>query len=169
MDSPAHTPSATHNHAADLELATLLRGELETLRALDSAIAAEYAALTDNSVEHLEDVTRTKIDAVDTHRSQQDIRLQWMQAKGFARDLGLAELVAQTGASVAGKQLQTELSELAAQCQENNRRNGGLIVRLHERAQGALEVIRGDSATSDVYSLSGAKEHVDHGRVLGKA
>ncbi|MFK7828977.1 MAG: flagella synthesis protein FlgN [Congregibacter sp.] len=152
-----------------LELLQLLSQELGTLQVLDSTLSEEYAALVDSAVTRLEEVTGSKVSAVESHRNQQQQRLQWMNEKGLSADLSLGDLVSQVNDSQALRQLQAELSALAAQCQENNRRNGGLIVRLQERAQGALDVLRGESSKSDVYSLSGAKEHGSESRSLGKA
>jgi flagellar biosynthesis/type III secretory pathway chaperone len=76
--------------------------------------------------------------------------------------------VRSTGDDSTSLQLQEQLASLAANCQDSNRRNGVLIVRLQERTRGALDVLRRDDST-DLYSLSGAREHHSDGRTLGKA
>jgi len=153
--------------AAQLEI--LLSAELATLKNLKTTLEDEHQALLHSEVGLLEDATEKKHAAAQAHRQQQDQRLSWMGALGISLDASLTEIVAQCGDVEANAALQRELSALASDCQESNRRNGGLIIRLQERAKGALAVLRRDDARPDLYSLSGSKEHQSDSRTLGKA
>jgi len=155
--------------ANSLHLTPLLTAELDTLRALEESLEAEHQALITSNVEDLELATTRKNAAVAAHRAQQEQRLGWMRGLGLSADSPLADLVDHFGGNEADKRLQDELASLAAHCQDNNRRNGGLILRLQERTRGALDVLRQEDAGADLYSLSGSREHQSDGRTLGKA
>ncbi|EAQ98468.1 flagella synthesis protein FlgN [Congregibacter litoralis] len=155
--------------AGSTQLTPLLTAELRTLRSLEAALDAEYQALVDNSVDALESATAQKNLAVTAHREQQEQRLSWMHGLGLGADSSLAELVEHCGGSPQDAELQDTLAALAAECQENNRRNGGLILRLQDRTRGALDVLRREDGGPDLYSLSGSREHQSDSRTLGKA
>ena len=170
FDDSSHSVAEPNAGRQDSDaLHELLQNELETLQTLDGALEEEHAALTGNDAGKLEAVTKRKSEAVAEHRARQHERLQWMQRLGLPSDLILVDLVARLNGSNALYLLQSELAELADRCQENNRRNGGLITRLRERTQNALSALRGESANSDVYSPLGAKQHRNDARSLGKA
>lgn len=149
-------------------LEALLNAELNTLEALSTALEQEHTALLGNQPVDVESATAVKNAAVEQHRQQQAQRLTWMAQMGFPTDLALSELVARCGAETRAGDLQQRLASLARSCQDNNRRNGGLIVRLQEHARSALDVLRREDST-DIYSLSGAREHHSDSRTLGKA
>lgn len=155
--------------AAENPLKPLLEAELNTLEALASCLESEQAALLGTEIEGLEEATRKKQEAVSAHQEQQSKRIQWMTARGIPATTGLKELLSLCQAGSDIDALRSKLSDLADQCQALNRRNGGLILRLHERTRGALDILRGGTDNSDVYSLSGAREHQNEGRTLGKA
>jgi len=150
-------------------LSDLLRAELSTLERVKKSLEAEYQSLISNSIERLETATVEKNTAIAAHRSQQEQRLGWMRGQGLTENLPLGELVAEHGNKTSDVHLHTELIALASHCQDSNRRNGGLILRLQERARGALDVLRQDDGGPDLYSLSGSKEHQSDSRTLGKA
>ncbi len=150
------------------ECRALFEAELATLEQLRDALDAEYEALIANNPEALETATRAKAERIDAHRSQQQKRLSWQTSAGLALDTTLKQLVHLSGDDEAAADLQSRLAALASECQQNNRRNGGLIARLQERTRGALDVLRRDSG-GDLYSLSGAREHQSDSRTLGKA
>lgn len=150
-------------------LAPLLREELITLRALDDSLQREHGALLDTDPMALEQATQQKVVAIDAHREQQARRLQWQEAQGLPdspADDAIADLVDPEPELNA---LQRELTQLSHTCQEHNRRNGGLILRLQDRTRGALDVLRGGDDQGELYSLHGAREHQADGRSLGKA
>ncbi len=149
-------------------LETLLTAELETLEALSTALEQEHSALLGNQPADLEAATTAKNAAVEQHRLQQAQRLTWMAQLGLPADMALSELVAHCDAERNAGDLQHRLASLARACQDNNRRNGGLIVRLQEHARSALDVLRREDS-ADIYSLSGAREHHSDSRTLGKA
>jgi flagellar biosynthesis/type III secretory pathway chaperone len=151
------------------QLQQLLHTELTTLQSLAAALAAEHAALLSADVVALETATAAKNTAIQAHRDQQSLRIDWMQKAQLAADTPLRELVRSAGDDSTSLQLQEQLASLAANCQDSNRRNGVLIVRLQERTRGALDVLRRDDSTAELYSLSGAREHHNDGRTLGKA
>ena len=151
------------------QLEQLLRAELTTLQALAGALEGEHLALLATDVAALETATATKNAAIAAHREQQAQRLAWMQTAQLAPDTPLDDLVSAAGGGAAARQLQAELAALAADCQDSNRRNGLLILRLQEQTRGALDVLRRDESGTDLYSLSGAREHRSDSRSLGKA
>jgi len=151
------------------QLTRLLSDELATLRALAAALDSEHNALLSSDVGALEAATTAKNTAIHAHQAQQSERLAWMQARQLSADLPPRELVRVTGDAPEALRLQAQLAELAASCQDSNRRNGVLIVRLQERTRGALEVLRKEDTGTDLYSLSGAREHRSDSRTLGKA
>lgn len=150
-------------------LKALLRAEFATLQRLDKALETEYETLLADSPEALEQATGNKVTAIDSHREQQVQRLQWMDRESLPGDQSFASLASLVDGEAELEDLQAQLVELANRCQENNRRNGGLILRLQERTRGALDVLRGSDSKGDLYSLSGAREHHADGRSLGKA
>lgn len=155
--------------ASNEHLTPLLKAELSTLQSLNDALAREYEALISNSVEDLERATSTKNQAVTAHQAQQMQRLNWMSGLGLAADSSLGDLVRHCGDDHTDSRLKEELANLATQCQESNRRNGGLIHRLQERTRGALDVLRHEDGSPNLYSLSGSREHQSDSRTLGKA
>ena len=155
--------------AAAAQLNRLLEAELATLRTLQQALESEHEALTDSSVERLERATALKNAAVEAHRQQQLQRLGWMQGLGIDGTTPLAELVQRCGGTRDSAALQGDLAALAERCQAHNRRNGGLIVRLQQRARNALHVLRRDDDPGDLYSLSGSRQQSSDSRTLGKA
>lgn len=155
--------------ADSAQLTPLLKAELSTLQALGQAIESEYKALINNKVEDLEGATVSKDAAVAAHRAQQEQRIGWMHGLGLSPDSSLGELVSHCGDNPTDIDLQNQLISLATECQESNRRNGGLILRLQDRTRGALDVLRREDGGPDLYSLSGSREHQSDSRTLGKA
>lgn len=155
------------DHAAQLQ--SLLAAELGTLKTLKAALYSEHQALLASDVELLERATASKNDAVKAHSGQQQQRITWMTALGISAESSLGDLVRQCGNEASNAALQAELAELASDCHKSNRLNGGLIIRLQERARGALDVLRRDDSGPDLYSLSGSREHHSDSRTLGKA
>ncbi|EED30855.1 FlgN protein [gamma proteobacterium NOR5-3] len=155
--------------ADSAHLTPLLSAELNSLQSLERALEAEYQALINNKVDDLERATVAKNAAVAAHRAQQEQRLGWMQGLGLSPDSPLGDLVSHCGDHQADIELQNQLIGLATQCQESNRRNGGLILRLQDRTRGALDVLRREDGGPDLYSLSGSREHQSDSRTLGKA
>lgn len=155
--------------ASPEQLNQLLQAELRTLTALAQTLNAEYRALIDTDVSMLEHATAQKNTAIAAHSAQQNSRLSWMNGLGMTSQSSLGDLVSHCGANPDSASLQEQLATLATQCQEDNRRNGGLIIRLQERTRGALDVLRRDDAGPDLYSLSGSKQHHSDSRTLGKA
>ncbi len=151
------------------ELKDRLTAELTTLQALWKALQAEEKALLGNAVDALEDATRTKNAALLAHRDSQQLRLRWTTEAGLATDLPLSQLITEVSTDISLEALVNDLAELASRCQDANRRNGGLILRLQDHTRGALQVLRGDTPEPDVYSLSGAQERRVDGKSLGKA
>jgi flagellar biosynthesis/type III secretory pathway chaperone len=161
----------------DTQLLRLLEAELTTLQSLADALEAEHRALVDGEVPGIEAATAVKAAAAEAHQAQQRQRLEWMRAAGLEDKAPLAESVARLKAggepalASAGDlaAVQGRLAELATRCQARNRHNGALILRLQERARGALDVLRGADTRGDIYSLSGAREPSADSRSLGKA
>ena len=147
----------------------LLSQELATLAALKAILDEESTALLADNSESLEQITERKNTAIAAHATQQTQRIQWMAGTGIPSDVGLTDAVAAAGSTPQLESLRTELTSLAEDCAALNRHNGGLIRRLQERTQGALNILRGNESQGDVYSLSGAKAPQGGSRTLGKA
>ncbi|MEO0435495.1 MAG: flagellar protein FlgN [Pseudomonadota bacterium] len=160
-------------------ITALLTKELELLQLVGDSIEREHEALLKNNLETLQQATKSKAQAVSDFREQQQLRLQWMRAHGLKTDSSLLDLVR----AVADleprpepltdirdlEDLAKSLNELALSCDSNNRRNGGLIVRLQEKTRNTLSVLRGEGASEDLYSDSGEKAPSTGSRSLGKA
>jgi len=150
-------------------LKDLIEAELATLTRVSQTLADEHDALVGGDAETLERATAAKAAAIEAHSAQQQERLQLMAASGYSAETPLSEVV--QAIAVEDSDLgaaRDRLAELADACQSANRRNGGLIIRLQERARSALDVLRREE-NNDLYSLSGAKEHRSDSRSLGKA
>lgn len=143
-----------------------LEAERATMQALWESLDAEYKALGSDDVERLEAVTRRKNSALADSRQQ---RLAWAEGLDLPRDASVSEIVDRLAGGGELRELASELIRLVKRCQDANRRNGLLISRLQDRTRGALQILRGDTPGSDVYSLSGAREHHVDGKSLGKA
>jgi flagellar biosynthesis/type III secretory pathway chaperone len=149
-------------------LEALLREEHATLQALAQIIEDEHAVLLGQDSQALEEVTARKRHAAEAHAAQQQRRLAFMRDQRLPTDTGLGDLPTVREGPAALRERQRELAALAQACFENNRRNGALILRLQERTRGALDVLRREES-SELYSLSGAREHSSDSRSLGKA
>ena len=153
---------------AATDLQALLQAEIATLGRIAALLDEEHAALLGSDAEALESITTRKNSAIAAHQAQQEQRFSWMTAAGVARDSSLDTLLDQAGGPPACATLASELAELAGECQLRNRRNGGLIVRLQDRTRSALDILRREES-SNIYSLSGAREQQTDSRTLGKA
>jgi len=162
------TDNSHTDGAAGDPLASLLRAELATLQALSRAVDEEHEILLSGKPEALEDVTSRKRSAAEAHGAQQQRRLAWMQGQGLPVDARLGELPVVSEGSAELRRIHDDLANLAQDCFERNRRNGGLIVRLQDRTRSALDVLRREES-SELYSLSGARERSGGSRSLGKA
>ena len=156
------------NHRCET-LRERLEAELASMRALRDILETEYKALLDGDAEHLEAVTRRKNTALSEHQGCQQRRLAWAADLALPANASVSEMVDTVAGGGELRELANELSGLANRCQEANRRNGALILRLQDRTHNALQVLRGDTPGADVYSLSGAREHHVDGKSLGKA
>ncbi|MEM1404356.1 MAG: flagellar protein FlgN [Pseudomonadota bacterium] len=147
----------------------LLTQELATLAVLKAILDEESSALLADNAESLEQITERKNNAIAAHAAQQTQRVQWMASAGIPSNAGLTDAVAIAGSTPRLESLRADLTSLAEECAGLNRHNGGLIRRLQERTQGALNILRGNENHGDVYSLSGAKAPQGGSRTLGKA
>lgn len=153
------------NHRCET-LREWLEAERATMQALWESLDAEYKALESDDVERLEAVTRRKNRALVDGRQQ---RLAWAEGLDLPRDASVSEIVDKLAGGGELRELASELLGLVKRCQDANRRNGVLISRLQDRTRSALQILRGDTPGSDLYSLSGAREHHVDGKSLGKA
>ena len=146
-----------------------LESELSSMRALEKSLDAEYQALLGRDVEHLEAVTRRKNSALAEHRGGRQQGLARAAGPGLPSDASVPEMLDTLAKSGEFSELARELVKLARRCQDTNRRNGMLILRLQDQTRSALHILRGDDPGTDLYSLSGAREHHVDGQSLGKA
>lgn len=156
------------NHRCET-LKKWLEAERATMQALWESLDAEYKALGSDDVERLEAVTRRKNSALAEHQGGRQQRLAWAEGLDLPRDASVSEIVDRLAGGGELRELASELLSLVKRCQDANRRNGVLISRLQDRTRSALQILRGDTPGSDLYSLSGAREHHVDGKSLGKA
>lgn len=146
-----------------------LESELSSMRALEKSLDAEYQALSGRDVEHLEAVTRRKNSALAEHQGERQQGLARAAGLGLASDTSVPEMLDTLAEGGEFSELARELLNLAKRCQDSNRRNGMLILRLQDQTRSALHILRGDAPGTELYSLSGAREHHVNGQSLGKA
>ena len=156
-----------NHHSATLR--EWLESELSSMRALEKSLDAEYQALSGRDVEHLEAVTRRKNSALAEHRGGQQQGLARAAGLGLAAEASVSEMLNTLAEGGEFSELARELLNLARRCQDSNRRNGMLILRLQDQTRSALHILRGDAPGTELYSLSGAREHHVDGQSLGKA
>jgi flagellar biosynthesis/type III secretory pathway chaperone len=77
------------------QLQQLLHTELTTLQSLAAALDAEHAALLSADVVALETATAAKNTAIQAHRDQQSLRINWMQKRTAGRRYPAARTCAQ--------------------------------------------------------------------------
>ena len=146
-----------------------LESELSSMRALEKSLDAEYQALSGGDAEHLEAATRRKNSALTEHQGGQQQGLALAAGPGLAAEASVSEMLDTLAKGGEFSELARELIDLARRCQDSNRRNGMLILRLQDQTRSALHILRGDAPGTELYSLSGAREHHVDGQSLGKA
>lgn len=164
MISSADTPDT-----AAAVLGELLAAELAGIHDLEAALAAEHDALVSSDPEALEAATRTKNAALVAQREQQMRRSAWLRSQGLDGTAPLDEVIEQVGGTRHLNELRQTMIEHARRCQDSNRHNGALILRLQDRTREALNILRQSDAQPTLYSTSGQRDSGDDSRSLGKA
>jgi len=150
-------------------LGELLSAELERIRDLEAALQAEHEALVNNDADALEAATRDKNAAIAAQQEQQARRSAWLLSRGMDAAASLDDTIRAVSGSEQLEALREAMVQHARRCQDNNRRNGALILRLQDRTRDALNILRQSDAQPALYSTSGHRESGDESRSLGKA
>lgn len=150
-------------------LGELLAAELAGIHDLEAALAAEHDALISGDPDALEAATRTKNAALAAQREQQTHRSAWLRSQGMDGTAPLDEVIEQVGGSLHLNELRKTMIQHARRCQDRNRHNGALILRLQDRTREALNILRQSDAQPTLYSTSGQRDSSDDTRSLGKA
>ena len=153
-------------------LAALLEREINQLQNLMHALEQEYAALSEQQTETLEQVVSKK------HEN-----IRELERLGEQREALLASMntTTQEQLEIAGgsnsdprlSALWNELVLLAAKCQDMNRVNGSIVELVSRQSRHALDILRGISpdpeARSELYDQSGYKTLSSQSHSLTKA
>lgn len=155
--------------SAAARLRELLAAELTRIHDLETALAAEYDALLGSDADALEAATRAKNAALAAQQEQQLRRAAWTRSQGMDANAPLDEVIQTVGGSWQLNELREAMIQHARRCQDSNRHNGALILRLQDRTRQALNILRQSDAAPSLYSTSGQRESSDDSRSLGKA
>jgi flagellar biosynthesis/type III secretory pathway chaperone len=155
--------------SAAARLGELLAAELARIHDLEAALLAEHEALVGSDPDALEAATRTKNAAIAAQQEQQALRSAWLRSRGMDATASLDEAIHKIGGAARLNELHEAMVRHAERCQDRNRRNGALILRLQDRTREALNILRQGDAQPALYSTSGQRENSDDSRSLGKA
>ncbi|MDP3846041.1 MAG: flagellar protein FlgN [Pseudomonas sp.] len=153
----------------DTEFLQQLHDDIGIAQQLLELIQAEFAALGERDLAHLDQILSAKLpllSQLDQHGRQRSQRLLSLQ---LTADLaGLQQLAAQ---SALGAELLTrsdELGTLLEQCQSANLRNGRLIRANQSTVGSVLGILRGNE-TPSLYDSRGSTARIAHQRPLSQA
>jgi flagellar biosynthesis/type III secretory pathway chaperone len=164
VNAPVNSPGSAAAH-----LAELLEVELVRIHDLEAALLAEHEALVSSDPDALEAATGQKNAAIAAQQEQQTRRAAWLRAQGMEATASLDEAIEKVRGTAQLHGLRDALVHHARRCQDSNRRNGALILRLQDRTREALNILRQSDAQPALYSTSGQRESSDDSRSLGKA
>lgn len=147
-------------------LETVIREALATGQRLETALAAERAALEERDASALQEAGASKQEHLGRLDALDGQRRRLLAEHGYPEDQGGVEQVlagCRPAHPLAG--LWRELGEVAGRCRDANAANGA-IVHLRQRQIGrALDVLRGvPEGTAPVYGADGSS-----GRAAGRA
>ncbi len=151
-------------------LETLIREALGGAQRLESALAAERAALEDRDAAALQEAGASKQDYLSRLDELDGQRRRLLADHGYPADHGGVEAVlADCTAAHALGDLWRELGNVAERCRDANTANGA-IVHLRRRQIGrALDVLRGaPEGAAPVYGADGSSGRAG-GRAFGSA
>ena len=153
------------------QLASLMSREITCLQTLSAILQREYDALLTTDTSELEQIVTEKNQALAAQAESSQARIQFtLQQTGNGTENELQQLIEASGAVKHGLEASfAEITSLARQCQEANRRNGRLISQKQQQAQSALNILRQTDNTPATYSGQGDTTNQQRGRSLGKA
>ncbi len=157
---------------SERELAAVLQREINQLQNLMHALEQEYAALSEQQTETLEQVVSKKhenIRALEHLGEQREALLASM--KTITQEQLSKAVGGDSDFWLAG--LWNELVLLAAKCQDMNRVNGSIVELVSRQSRHALDILRGISpdpeARPELYDQSGYKTLSPQSHSLTKA
>ncbi|TVP58071.1 MAG: flagellar protein FlgN [Halomonadaceae bacterium] len=149
------------------QLTTLLRNDLENLKALNHTLGQEHRALESNNADSLTALSSEKeqLLAALRQRARQKVRL--LVELGFRPDLGSpsAFLVKQAvSPELLGlwQKAQTGLEI----CQRQNSVNGRIISHMQRRLARMADILRGNDRSQRLYGSAGETRNLNHNSVL---
>ncbi|MEM1145881.1 MAG: flagellar protein FlgN [Pseudomonadota bacterium] len=150
------------------KLKALLSNQLKLLEAVEQALNQEHDALIGDDPEVLQQAANEKSRAVAAYQEASGALSAWM-AENRVSDAASLEVHVRGLNDPNLLSTHQRLKELSLHCEECNKRNGTLILRLQEKTGKLLGILRGGDAFEGLYSVTGSKEGDAPGRTLGKA
>jgi len=152
------------------KLATVLEGEIDNLKTLQSILDREYEALADANIPAIEALSAEKNRALNTQAELANTRQDILQQHSFNDTPdALLRFIGECDNRETLSNAYQQLSTLAAGCRDSNRANGRLISQKQRQAVGALDVLRKTDSKSSIYSSQGKTSLAqEKGRTLGK-
>lgn len=157
------------NIASPADFAATLRAEIEALHQFITILQSEQDALTEGSIDKLNEISRLK--------SEQVVRLSQLSADHFSNQNEAAdtpdEIVrilreADPDGKLSLAQSWEKLSALAKQAKQLNRQNGVMIETQLQYNQQALAILQEAAMQNSLYGPDGHSRGLGTGRQLGK-
>lgn len=148
----------------DRDLARLLDEQIEAMQAVLAALDAERVALAQRDGDALLQAVSDKAASLSTAGGVEARRQQWLERMGFSDRGGHhhRNFAADAGVSQRWQQVLT----LTEQCRALNDSNGQFIRGRQRRVDGALRLLRGESAPAE-YGPAGERRSRSGQRILG--
>jgi len=151
-------------------LAAMLDGELNCLRHLQDALAAEHEALLAADAPAIERATAAKNRSLGEQATLMQRRQDYLLEAGFAASSeGLADCIRGCANAARLQDLRSELNTLLQACHEANRLNGRLIGHRQQQTQSVLNILRQAEQAPATYTDAGGAVNTGPNRLIGKA
>ena len=142
------------------------------LTALCELLDAEYQALQQRNIEHLQELVEKKTDILQQLEENNQTRNQLFIAAGITPDKeGLQSYQVQLNntESTSFRSCWTELEQALHQVNDKNKRNEIIISRNSRNLEQLMSIIRGQNQKNTLYNQSGGKGNYAAQNSLGKA
>lgn len=138
-----------NNQTCHAQISALLDEELQLLATLEQQLQQEYALVTANDVEGLEQAGKVRQQTVGSLLRIDDERRQLCRLFGHAPDqTGLAALLAWCDPTGSLAAAHARCAEQARLCREQNDRNGALVTARLRRVSGMLNQLQGNAPSA---------------------
>ncbi|SER08326.1 FlgN protein [Amphritea atlantica] len=142
------------------------------LTALSELLDAEYQALQQRNIEHLQELVEKKTDILQQLEENNQTRNQLFIAAGITPDKeGLQSYQVQLNntESTSFRSCWIELEQALHQVNDKNKRNEIIISRNSRNLEQLMSIIRGQNQKNTLYNQSGGKGNYAAQNSLGKA